>query len=167
MKQILICIAILMLFFGNIQNIDAQVKKMRKSKQKSAQLKPNSIREIKLTIVYTQQYCGGANPPKQMLEKLQAEKPLQNTVLYFFEKKNETESILYTEIKTDIDGKVSIELNNNRTYCVVLRKDCNCTIRYKTETESAETVIIKTSELSAKEYNTIHIAKGCGTLKYY
>lgn len=157
----------LILFFGNIQNTDAQVKKKRRSKQKSVQVKPNSVKEIKLTVVYTQQYCGGANPPKQMLEKLRAEKPLQNTVLYFFEKKNETESIFYKEIKTDIEGNAGIELNNDKTYCVVLHKDCNCTIRYKSKTESAETVIIKTTELSAKEYNTIHIAKGCGTLKYY
>lgn len=68
-------------------------------------LKNNALEELelKLTIEYTSDYCGGAYPPEEMIKNLKTLKPFRNTELILL---NASKDFKET-VKTDDQGQIN------------------------------------------------------------
>jgi hypothetical protein len=75
-------------------------------------------------VTQTSDYCGGAAPSEEMLENLRKPVPLAEKVLYIrIGAKNKPtrsgQNPIYKKVVTDANGKFSVKLKSNVTYCFI------------------------------------------------
>ncbi|MEL6557997.1 MAG: hypothetical protein AAFQ94_07425, partial [Bacteroidota bacterium] len=110
--------------------------------------------EVKIIIQSTADYCGGANPPEQLLERLKTAKLLANTELII--KNNEKD--FQEMVKTDEQGEINkslpagdyqiyfpekisakpMERAINKDYCLKWKNTPDATIQVTNEQSSFE-----------------------------
>ena len=66
-----------------------------------------SDQETSVTFMLTSDYCGGANPPTEVLDALKVPKPLKNSTIYLVSKTNQEKLV---EVSTNEEGLSVIEL---------------------------------------------------------
>lgn len=75
--------------------------------------------EVKITVTYTQSYCGGARPSDDMMQELNTPKPLSGKKLFVKKgKENSANATIIKEVVTDDEGKINLKLEPG-FYCVV------------------------------------------------
>jgi len=74
---------------------------------------------INLTIEYTSNYCGGANPPDELLERLKIPKAYANMDIYISKESNINNVI---KITADANGKVTTSLSDGKYYLFMPEK---------------------------------------------
>lgn len=89
-----------------------------------AQKKKPVLTALELTITSTSQYCGGADPPKELIDHLAKPKPLENKLIYVRKEKNDLSTpILYT-LTTNLNGRASLKLAPGKyTFVDATKKD--------------------------------------------
>lgn len=73
---------------------------------------------VEIYITSTSQYCGGAQPPPELLDRLSKPKPYENKVLYVRKDTNDLKSKIMYTLTTGKNGRVSIKLPPGK-YCFV------------------------------------------------
>lgn len=73
---------------------------------------------VEITITQTEQYCGGAAPPKEMLDELNRPKPYVNKTLYIRKDTNDLDAAILYKLTTDTKGKALVKLKPGR-YSIV------------------------------------------------
>lgn len=91
--------------------------------------------EITLKIEYTSNYCGGANPPDELIQKLKTPKKYSEMEIYLSRKDNLSGDL--TKLKTDENGEVSTSLNTG-TYYLFMPEKKNIELKEGGEAESCE-----------------------------
>lgn len=69
-------------------------------------------KNVKLSVLYTLQYCGGAKPTKEILEQLNIPKPLVNCELRFV--REVKKAFKSYKVKTDNLGEALIDLKKGK-----------------------------------------------------
>jgi hypothetical protein len=103
------------------------------------------MKKVVLIITQTNQYCGGAPPPRELLDKIATPRPFEKKVLYIRKNTNDLRAkILYTVV-TDSLGTAVLTLPVGK-YTVVDddKKDIalydSLVLKYKNGTENAEPI---------------------------
>ncbi len=91
----------------------------------------NPAISVTLEIIYTSDYCQGAAPPKDLVEKLATPKKLVNQRVYIFDKLNKEGN--KTMVDTDREGKISMQLTSGIYYFFLREKVETTDVKLKSE----------------------------------